>query len=199
MGKVASLVCAVAVFFGLSGWAAATDQAGLHSIDVKHSWIKVYVFKEGVFAFASDNHEVDVPIASGSFDQKTNSVQLTVGAAKLHVLDPPSRRDKVQANMLGPQVLDAAKYPTISYRSTAIKDAGFVKGSGAKLWAVEGDLTLHGESHPIPLSVERLDATHFTGSAVIKQSAFGIKPLRVAGGTVRVKDDVHLIFDVRLE
>src|ERR1700682_1348794 len=199
MGKVASLVWAVGVFFGKSGWAAATDQAGLHSIDVKHSWIKVRVFKEGVFAFASDNHEVDVPIASGSFDQRTNSVQLSVDAAKMRVLDPTSRRDKVQANMLGPQVLDAAKYPTISYRSTAIKDAGSVKGSSATLWDVIGDLTLHGQTHPIPLSVERFDATHFTGSAVIKQSAFGIAPLRVAGGTVRVKDDVHLIFDVRLE
>jgi polyisoprenoid-binding protein YceI len=199
MGKVASLVCAAAIFFGQGGWAAATDQAGLHSIDVKRSWIKVYVFKEGVFAFASDNHEVDVPIASGSFDQKTNSVQLTVDAAKMRVLDPPSRRDKVQANMLGPQVLDVAKYPTISYRSTALEDVGSVKGSGAKRWVVNGDLTLHGQTHPIPLSVERFDATHFTGSAVIKQSAFGITPLRVAGGTVRVKDDVHLIFDVRLE
>jgi hypothetical protein len=50
-----------------------------------------------------------------------------------------------------------------------------------------------------PLSVERFGAMHFTGSAVIKQSTFGITPLRVAGGAVRVKDDVHLIFDVRLE
>src|ERR1700681_2629452 len=103
MGKVASLVCAVAVFFGQSGWAAATDQAGLHSIDVKHSWIKVRVFKEGVFAFASDNHEVDAPTASGAFAQRTTSVQLSVDAAKTRVRDPPSRRDKVQANMLGPQ------------------------------------------------------------------------------------------------
>src|ERR1700680_2418737 len=199
MGRVASLVCAVAVFFGQSGWAAATDQTGLHSIDVKHSWIKVYVFKEGVFAFAGDNHEVDVPIASGSLDQKTNSVPLTVDAAKMRVLDPRSRRDNVQANMLGPQVLDVAKYPTISYRSTASEDAGSVKGSGAKVWVVKGDLTLHGQTHPIPLSVERFGAMHFTGSAVIKQSTFGITPLRVAGGAVRVKDDVHLIFDVRLE
>jgi polyisoprenoid-binding protein YceI len=149
MGRVASLVCAVAVFFGQSGWAAATDQTGLQSIDVKHSWVKVYVFKEGVSAFAGDNHEVDVPIASGSLDQMTNSVQLTIDAAKMRVLDPPSRRDSVQANMLGPQVLDVAKYPTISYRSSASKDAGSVKGSGAKLWVVEGDLTLHGQTHPV--------------------------------------------------
>jgi hypothetical protein len=36
------------------------------------------------------------------------------------------------------------------------------------------------------------------GNAVVKQSDFGIKPVKVAGGTVKVKDEVRIEFDIQL-
>lgn len=39
---------------------------------------------------------------------------------------------------------------------------------------------------------------HYVGSAVLKQADFGMKPVRVAGGTVRVKDEARIGFDIRL-
>src|SRR5690242_18440892 len=94
-----------------------------HAIDVTHSKITVYVFKQGIFSFAADNHEISAPIASGSFNDASMTIDVSVDAAKMTVLDPKlpvNRRDQVQANMVGSQVLDAVKYPTISFRSTAI-------------------------------------------------------------------------------
>jgi polyisoprenoid-binding protein YceI len=63
---------------------------------------------------------------------------------------------------------------------------------------VTGDLTLHGQTHPITFAVTRVDATHFHGATTVRQSAFGISPIRIAGGTVRVKDDVKVEFAIAL-
>jgi polyisoprenoid-binding protein YceI len=94
--------------------------------------------------------------------------------------------------MVGPQVLDADKYPTIEFRSTAITI------STANDWTVTGDLTLHGQSRPITFHVTKSDATHFQGAAIVRQSTYGITPIRIAGGTVSVKDDVKVTFDIAL-
>jgi len=162
--------------------------------------MKVRVGKEGLFAFASDEHQVNAPITSGSFDEDRKSVELTVDATKMQVLDPPSRRDKVQANMLGPQVLDVEKYPTISFHSTGVIEAASpTEGSAPKIWTIKGDLMLHGQTHQITVSTERLDANRFTGSAPVKQTAFGITPIRVAAGAVRVRDEVDITFDIILK
>jgi polyisoprenoid-binding protein YceI len=168
----------------------------LRSFDLAQSKMTVYVYKQGLFAFAADNHVINAPIAAGTYDQDTKKVALRVDAAKMRVLDPqmPSgRRDRVQANMVGPDVLDAGRYPTISFRSTATDPT-----SGGQL-KVSGKLTLHGQTHPVSLRVAKLSASHFTGSTTLKQTDFGITPIRIAGGAVRVKDEVKITFDVVLK
>ena len=155
----------------------------------------VHVYKQGLFAFAADDHEVDAPIASGSYDAARESVELSVDASAMKVLDPklaPGRRDTVQSNMSGPQVLDVGKYPTITFRSTKLE-----AGAPGHL-SVTGDLTLHGQTHAIVVDVIQADATHFMGQAAVRQSDFGITPIKIAGGTVRVKDDVKVVFDIAL-
>lgn len=192
MKKNASLVASGIAAFALAALAQPAQQHPVN-FDIAHSTMTVSVEKERLFAFAADNHEVEVPIASGSFDAENPSVELTIMAAKMQVQDPPSRRDRVQANMLGPKVLDVERYPMIAFRAAKI-DIG-----DATQWTVIGDLTLHGQTHPITVHVVRTDATHFTGSATIRQSAFGITPITIAGGTVRVKDDVKVSFAIALE
>jgi len=162
-------------------------------IDTTHSQMTVFVYKEGIFAFAADNHEVTAPISSGSFDDTAKIIDVKVDATKMRVQDPPSRRDKVQANMMGPEVLDVSRYPDITFHSTKIDT------SNTAHWTVHGDLTLRGQTHPIVFEVVRKDAEHFTGSAMVRQTAFGITPIKIAGGTVRVKDDVKVVFDIVLQ
>lgn len=162
------------------------------AFDVEHSKMTVHVDKQGLFAFAADTHDVDTPIASGSFDAESKSVELTIDANKMQV-QGPKNHDKVQANMIGPQVLDVEKYPKISFRSTIIDPESTTH------WVVNGDLTLHGQTHPVTVQVVKSDDKHFTGSATIRQTEFGITPIKIAGGTVRVKDDVQVKFDVALK
>jgi len=195
MTKLSLLVCVAAMVLGPAAIEAAESPTAshVHSFDLQRSKMTVYVGKEGVFAFAADVHQVDVPIASGSYDDAAKSVELTVESKRLQVLDPPARRGKVEANMLGPQVLDAERYPTIAFRSTNI-EAG-----ASDRWTVAGDLTLHGQTRPVTLQVSKIDATHFRGTTTLAQSAFGITPLRIAGGIVRVKDDVRIEFEIVLQ
>ena len=178
-------------------WATCAANAAdskTSAVDVAHSHMTVYVYKQGLFSFAADNHEIDAPIVAGSVDSATHAVELTVDATKMKVLDPKlaaNRRAQVQSNMTGPDVLDVAKYPKIEFRSTKVASDG-------QHWDVSGDLTLHGQTHPIVIQVVSSDASHFTGSVMVRQSDFGITPIRILGGTVTVKNDVKVEFAITL-
>ena len=166
-----------------------------HPFDLAHSKMTVYVYKQGLFSFAADNHEIDAPIASGSYDSATDMVELSVDATKMKVLDPSmssGHRDDIQSNMAGPMVLDVEKYPTIAFRSTKVE----VDSPGAL--TVTGDLTLHGQTHSIVVQARKADATHFDGSVMLRQSSFGITPIRLVVGTVQVKDDIKIVFEIAL-
>ncbi len=172
--------------------AATNAHTSVTPMDTTKSKLTVFVYKEGLFAFAADNHEVSAPIASGSLDETGQTVDLAIDATKMQVQDPPSRRDTVQANMLGPQVLDVANYPKITFHSTKIEKAD------PDHWTVTGELTLHGQTRPMTLQVIRTDANTFSGSANVRQTDFGISPIKIAGGAVRVKNDVKVEFTIVL-
>jgi polyisoprenoid-binding protein YceI len=202
MRTIATALASAALLLAQGGGVPAASAAANHvrAVDAERSWLKVYVGKEGLFSFAGDAHQVDVRIASGSFNEETNLIELTIDAAKLRVLDPPSRVAKVQANMLGPQVLDVAKYPTISFRSTNVTIAPeHPLGDAPRLLTIKGELTLHGQTHPVSVTAQDLGPARFNGSARFKQSIFGITPIKVAGGAVRVKDEVDIVFEINLK
>jgi polyisoprenoid-binding protein YceI len=60
---------------------------------------------------------------------------------------------------------------------------------------VHGELTLHGETRPVRVTVEGQNG-RYHGSAELRQKDFGITPVTVAGGTVKVKNEVRVEFDV---
>lgn len=169
--------------------------ARVRAFDVQQSRMTVHVSKRGIFGFLGDDHDIDAPITSGSYDADSQTVDITVDAAKLRVRDPKlssQTRNEVQTNTVGPEVLDVAHYPTIHFTSTQAAVAGTSRSK------IEGELTLHGQTHPVTLQVAKTDGGHFMGSATIRQTAFGITPIRVAGGTVSVKDDVGVNFEIVL-
>ena len=164
-------------------------------IDVDHSELKVRVFKSGLFSAFAHDHEIEAQITEGAIDTSEHaSVELHVDSRKLRVLDPgiseKDRRD-IQNTMLGPEVLDTERFSEIVFKSTAAEP------SGTDRWMVRGELTLHGQTQPVAVEVI-YRAGHYTGQATLKQTEFGMKPVRVAGGTVKVKDDVRVEFDVQL-
>jgi len=162
------------------------------AIDVNKSSLKIRVFKSGAFSAFAHDHEIQAPIAEGKIDSSDNSVQLRVDSRKMRVLDPETSADKraeIQHTMQSAAVLDVEKFPEISYQSTT------VTSRGENHWEVRGDLTLHGQKQPVAVQVSLQDG-HYSGSASLKQTAFGITPVSIAGGTVKVKDEVKIEFDI---
>jgi len=164
-----------------------------HAIDVNKSNLKIRVFKSGAFSAFAHDHEIEAPIDEGKIDSSASpSVELRVDSRKMRVLDPEisvDKRTEIQQTMEGAAVLDVEHFPEISYRSTAITKTGDAH------WEVRGNLNLHGKNQPVVVVVS-LDGGHYRGSASFKQSEFGITPVRVAGGTVKVKDEVKIEFDI---
>lgn len=176
----------------LAGSAATSTPP--RAIDTRASVITVRVFKAGAFAAFGHDHVIDAPIAAGTANPAAGRVSLRVAATALRVRDQKgSEKDlaEIQKTMLGPEVLDAARYPEISFRSTAAQPAG------AGRWSLRGMLTLHGQTHPLDLILNE-STGHYVGHAALRQTDFGIQPVRIAGGTVRVKDEVRIDFDIRL-
>ena len=173
--------------------ATAAPGAETRAIDAERSTLTVFVYKSGLFSAFADDHVIRAPIASGSVSPDAPlGVQVSVRSANLTVLDPGlsvSKRADVQARMLGPEVLDSANYPYIVFASTAIESVGTDR------WTVTGRLTIHGVTRPTTVSVVQRDG-RYLGMAALKQRDFGIKPISIAGGTVKVKDELKVEFDI---
>jgi polyisoprenoid-binding protein YceI len=164
------------------------------AIDTAKSTMSVLVGKAGAFSMMGHDHQITAPIAKGSVDMAAHSVELRVEAAALRVADPhvsDKDRAQIQQTMAGPEVLDASRYAAIEFRSTSAEPGA------AGSWNVRGSLTLHGATQAV-LCVVHESGGHYTGTVTFKQSGFGIKPVTVAGGAVRVKDEVQIQFDIQL-
>jgi polyisoprenoid-binding protein YceI len=171
---------------------AATGQP--RAIDSSKSVMTVHVYKAGVFSALGHDHEIGAPVTSGTVDVQGKKVELKVDAAALKVQDAKvsdKDRAEIQSNMLGPEVLDTKTYNEIHFRSTNAESAG----PGA--WKLTGELTVRGQTKPVSMEVHERDG-HYAGSCHFNISDFGIKPIKAAGGTVRVKDEVQVQFDIQL-
>ena len=184
--SVLALCLTVATLFVLPSARAQT------TIDTEKSIMTVHVFKAGLFSAFGHEHEVRAPIQQGSFNEATPSVELAVDARKLRVVDKEiSEKDRaqVQQDMLGPKVLESEKFPEIRFRSTNVERLGEGK------WLVTGDLTLHGQTQSVKVNVEGQNG-HYNGTAELKQKDFGITPITVGGGAVKVKNELKVDFDI---
>ena len=190
MKKSTALVM-LAALLHLAGPAYGASEK--RSIDSVHSKITIHVYKTGLFSGLAHDHEIEAPIEWGEVsDSESPSVEVRVSSNKLRVLDPEASegtRAKIQSTMQGAEVLDAGRFPEIHFQSTAVEP------SGTDHWVVHGNLELHGQTHPVSVDVTLKDGL-YGGAAVLKQTQFGITPVKIAGGTVKVKDEIKLEFSV---
>ena len=144
-------------------------------------------------------HDIE-PIGIAIFDSALvpyfckgqSSAELQVSAKG----EPPDDVPKVQAAMAGEKVLDVARFPRITFRSSAVKG---VPPEGASFDAtVTGTLTIRDKSQPVTATVhvqKTSGSLTATGRFTIKQTAFGIQPVSVAG-VVSVKDELQIAFSI---
>jgi polyisoprenoid-binding protein YceI len=173
-----------------------------YAVASDESSVVIHVGKAGLFAFAGHEHLVaaqrvrgEIHAANGAVSQ--SRVVLSFEAASLRVderAEPPGDAAKVQEVMLGPRVLDVARFPTVAFASTAV--TGKAAGPSGYELEVTGDLTLHGVTRSVSLrSHVELGAAALKATAhvVLRQTDYGISPVTVAG-VVKVKDELAIDF-----
>jgi len=183
----------------LSSQAARADPHA-YFIDQAGSRIVVHVGKTGLLGFAGHEHEILATVSHAALvvdvvHVEASSVDLSFDARSLRVVgkgEPPKDLPKVQQAMLGPDCLDVGRFPEIRFASKGISARSPLRG-GLDV-TVRGTLTLHGVSREIavPIHVELRDALlSAKGTVALTQTAFGIKPISVAG-VVKVKDELQI-------
>jgi polyisoprenoid-binding protein YceI len=197
--------CIISTLFLATSWAQAPTPA-VYNIDAAKSRIELAVFRGGLFKVAGHDHSIEARNFSGEvrFDSlkvDDSSVRLSIESGSLIVLDPGApekEREEVQATMLGPQVLNILEFPEIQFSSTRISR---VSENGEDFTLV-GKLFLHGVEKEIAVPVHVHREQHLlraSGTATIAQTDFGIKPIKIGLGIIRVEDKVQVKFEFLAE
>jgi polyisoprenoid-binding protein YceI len=164
-------------------------------IDRLHSSVTIKVYKSGLFSGFAHDHTIQALIASGAIDPGGKSAELSFNASDMKVLDPgtsDSERQEIDSTMKSSKVLDVAQFPSIAFASSAITS------SSGDHFQVTGTLKFHGVSRPLTVPVAWRDGK-YSGSVTLKQTDYGITPVKIAGGAVRVKDEIVIEFDIAPE
>jgi polyisoprenoid-binding protein YceI len=174
-----------------------------YKIDPSQSRFMVKASAGGLLSFAAHDHNIAIKNFSGEVQFNYGTVEpasmhLSIKADSLAVTDKvsDSDRQKIETTMRD-EVLEVGKHPEITFKTTSVSASKLEEGKyQARL---TGDLTLHGTTRQLVVNANLDFGTNTLrarGQFSLKQSAFGIKPVSVAGGTVKVKDELRLSFDI---
>jgi polyisoprenoid-binding protein YceI len=194
-----SLVSNAPAVPGAKNLAPTPVPAKTYNLVPAESSFTVFVGKAGALSFLAHDHNIAVKSFSGRVvvppaGAAQGSLELDVDARSLVVLDKVSDKDRAEiTKSMHEAVLESAKFPKITFRSVGISNV-----NGASL-TVNGDLTLHGVTRRIAVPVN-ISATpqllRATGKYTLKQIDFGITPYSAAAGSIRVKNEVVLNFNL---
>lgn len=154
----------------------ASVQSGVYVVEPDHTQVGFSVLHLGFSRY------------DGVFSKASGELKLDPQALQATSLDVTVPVDSVQTTSVkldgvlkSDQWLNAAKYPTMRFRSTSINRTGPATAT------IAGDLTLHGVTRPVVLKarlvgagVNPLDRTYTAGffvTGVIKRSDFGVDAL----------------------
>ena len=153
----------------------------------------------GLFGAFAHDHQIEAQNILGCADLAHSSIKLVFTTADIKVIDPKESartRAKIQTTM-ETEVLRISEYPQVVFESTS------VERSSADTLRVHGNLTIRGKTQGIvvPLTFTSLaDGTYAAkGAYNFKQTGFGIQPVQLGGGTIKVKDELQTEFELFLK
>ena len=178
--------------------------AGVHyAIDKSSSRFTVRAFATGMLSSLGHSptfaiRDFDGEIDFSPDDLSATALRLSVRAESLEVMDDIKSSDRREMeSTMNQRVLETTKYPEITFASSGVTTSRL--GEGRYQANLNGTLTLHGQSRQItiPTQVTLMgDMLRAGGEWGLSQSNFGIAPVSVAGGTLKLKDEVKFSFDI---
>jgi polyisoprenoid-binding protein YceI len=177
------------------------DGVAHFAIDAKTSLFTVQAFAAGLASvvahspsFAVRDLVGDMEFVPGSM--KDAAVHLMFNLRSLEILDEVSRFDRREIErVMFDEVLETAKYPKVRYESTRVK----ITDAGESICRadVDGDLTLHGVTRGVSLDAQIVigeDTLRAQGSFSLAQTDYGLKIASVAGGTLKLREELKCHF-----
>ena len=163
--------------------------------DDPHSQLGFTVTHLGIADVSGTFNDIDVNVTSSNTNFSDAQFELTAKTASID-----TRVEMRDNHLKSPDFFDAAKYPTITFKSTSIKNVGKNK------YKLSGDVTLHGVTKPAtmdlvykgtvenPMSKKQTAGFQVTG--VIKRSDFAVGekfPAPMVSDEVTIKADGEFV------
>jgi polyisoprenoid-binding protein YceI len=197
MGRIltrASWITALALV--LSGTAMAGTTAW--KIDPAHTAAQFAVKHLMISTVRGTFKGVNGTVTWDDSDVSKSSVNVTIDAATVDTGEPA--RDK---DLKSEKFFEVAKYPTITFVSTKVEQAGVGK------LKVTGDLTIHGVTKQVILNVDGPSTSvkdpwgnmrsAISATTKVNRQDFGVKwNANIDGGGVVVSDDVNITIDLEM-
>ena len=186
--------------------AAGLETGGValrYVLDKSSSNFTVQAFASGMLSALGHSPTFAIRDFSGEATWNPNapaqsSLRVQIRADSLDVMDDIKSKDRREMeSTMNQNVLESAKYPTIVFESTAVSANQI--GEGRYQVKVNGNLSLHGvtKSLTVPAQLAILgDMFRASGEFSLSQSSYGIQPVSVAGGTLKLKDELKVTFDI---
>jgi polyisoprenoid-binding protein YceI len=182
----------------------STTETSVHYItDTRASQFTVQVFSGGLLSAFGHNPTIAIREFVGeaqvnSDNLEASSLKFTVKAESLTVKDNVSDKDRREMERaMHEEILETASYPEIVYECSKISATR--TGEGQHSVTLNGDLTLHGvtRSHTVPARVALTeDSLRAFGTFTLLQTDYDLKLASVAGGALKVKDELKFSFNI---
>ena len=182
---------------------ATQTPADRYVIDVRASRFRVQAFVTGMLARMG--HDPTIGIRDFSGEMKFNPDKLEAGgfhlvikSASLNVQDDISDKDLREIErLMKEEVLETTKFPEIVYDAPGISVTKMADALYSA--ALDGNLTLHGVTRRQPFTVRvALFGTllRASGDFSLNQTDYNIKLVSVAGGALKLKDELKFSFEI---
>jgi polyisoprenoid-binding protein YceI len=171
---------------------------GTHTFGPDNATLLVRTGRTGVAAKAGHNLLIQVTAWKATLvigdDPAQNSIVLDADATSLRVREGIGGMQELgDDDMAGIEQTiddDVLNRQPIEFRSTAVQTSA----DGTRI-SVQGELTMVGRTGPIGLDLTVGDDGRLNGSAVVKQTDWGITPYSTLFGTLNVVDEVEILID----
>jgi len=172
-------------------------------LDKGASRFTVRAFAGGMLSAMGHNPTIAVRDFTGEVnvdpaDPGRGTLRLQIRADSLEVTDDIKSNDrKEMESMMKQQVLQTAQYPNITFEGTATSASRLSEGRFQV--SLDGTLSLRGATGHAPVTTQVIllgDMLRASGEFSILQTDYGIPLVSVAGGALKLKDELKFTFDI---
>jgi polyisoprenoid-binding protein YceI len=172
-------------------------------LDAARSRFMVRASASGLLSAFGHNPSIAIRVFTGEArfrleSPEKSSLRLKIDAASLAVTGDVNDKDRHEMeHAMQQDVLETASYPEITFVSSSAQASKITEGMYRM--KIAGKLTLHGivRDLEIPCNVTAgEDSLRANGDFTIKQTDYRIKLVSVAGGALKMKDELKFTFDI---